>query len=109
VDNPALFGALSHALKAIDSGVKVFGVQAHTISEAASAGTASPPQGPTSLRADRVVTVSGDQLRSAAAWILSEHRMALSPAGVAAIAYLLSAPGEIRGRRVAALIPAGDV
>jgi threonine dehydratase len=103
-DDASLFLALNHALKTIDPGVKVFGIRSRPVENTPPAA----PVLPSGVAPDRAVTVSVEELRSAAAWMLTEHRMALPPAGTAAIGYLLSTSDELRGRHVAALIPGGE-
>jgi threonine dehydratase len=103
-DDTSLFLALNHALKTIDPGIKVFGVRSRPAENAPPAALALSPDVPS----DRAIMVSVEELRSAAAWMLAEHRMALSPAATAAIGHLLSAPEELRGRRVVAIIPGGE-
>jgi len=98
-----LFLALDRALKAIDPGIKVLGARGGSVENTTLAGPALA----TDVPPDRMLMVSVEHLRSAAAWMLTEHRMALQPAAAASIGYLLSAPEEIRGRRVAAIVPGG--
>ena len=106
-NDPALFVALTHSLKSVDRGVKIVGARMEPAYPPGSQGAVPPLSGSSAGGADRLVTVSENELRSAATWILAEHRMALPPAELAAVAYVLSAPLELRDRRVAALIPGG--
>jgi threonine dehydratase len=103
-DDASLCLALHHALKTIDPGIKVFGVRSRPVENTPPVAPALSPD----VSSDRAVTVPVEELRSAAAWLLAEHRMALPPAGTASIGYLLSAPEGLRGRRVAAVIPGGE-
>jgi|GEM_PF-110794 len=96
-DDVTLSLALNHALRTVDPGIRVFAVRSRPGGAAWSAG--APP--------DQTIAVSAEELQSATAWMLAEHRMALPPAGTAAIGFLLNAPDEVRGRRVAAVIPGG--
>lgn len=102
-DDAGLFLALDHALRTINPGTEVFGVRIRPAENTGPAGLAASAKSPP----ESAVRVTVEESRSAAAWVLAEHRMALQPAGTAAVGYLLSAPAEVRGRRVAALVPGG--
>jgi threonine dehydratase len=58
---------------------------------------------------DGVMTVSEEALRSAMQWAWEEHRLAVEPSGAAALAWVLSNPPELRGRRTAAIVTGGNV
>lgn len=58
---------------------------------------------------DRMLSVSDDEMIEAMRWAMEYHRYILEPSGAAALALLLRAPPELRGRRVALTLSGRNV
>ncbi len=58
---------------------------------------------------DRMLGVSDEEMVSAMRWAMEYHRYMLEPSGAAALAVVLRAPAELRGRRVAITLSGRNV
>ncbi|RMH18571.1 MAG: threonine/serine dehydratase [Gemmatimonadetes bacterium] len=58
---------------------------------------------------DEVVTVSDDEIREAARWLVHRGRMVVEYSGAAATAALLAGRVDVAGRRVAAVVSGGNI
>ncbi len=58
---------------------------------------------------DRMFGVSDKEMIEAMRWAMEYHRYMLEPSGAAALAVLLRAPAELRGRRVALTLSGRNV
>lgn len=58
---------------------------------------------------DRMLTISEEELVGAVTWMLEHHRLVLEPSGAATVAALLRAPGELAGKKVAAIVSGRNI
>jgi threonine dehydratase len=58
---------------------------------------------------DEVVTVSDDEIREAAAWLLARAKLVVEYSGAAAVAALRSGRGSVGGRRVGVVVSGGNL